>query len=109
MKFTVVFHSHEACDLSFGLVFIPCPAWIRGEKEIINLNPDDPAYHAGGVQRLLEHENIEGLLLEGSRACLLVVHDGGYGTQQDFERLRADLENAGFSVAVHRMRAHGEV
>lgn len=101
MKFTVVFHTQEACDLSYGLVFVPCPAWIRGEDEIINLHPEDPAYRPGGVQRLLEQENIESFLLEGRRGCLLVVHDTGYGTQQDFETLRTDLEGAGFTVAVH--------
>ncbi len=103
MKFTVVFHTHEACDLSYGLVFIPCPVWIRGETEIINLHPEDPAYRLGDVLRLLEQENIESSLREGRKECLLVVHETGYGTREDLETLRTDLERAGFTVAVHRI------
>jgi hypothetical protein len=103
VKFTVVFDTQEAYDLSYGLVFIPCPVWIRGQQEVINLNPEDPAYRPGSVQRLLEQENIESFLLEGRRECLLVVHDTGYGSQQDLETLRTDLEDVGYSVAVHRL------
>ena len=42
MHFTVVFNSHESHDLSYGLVFTPCPIWKKGNKELINLHPDEP-------------------------------------------------------------------
>ena len=42
MKFTVVFASSDSTDLSYGLVFIPCPAWVRGNRVILNLNPENP-------------------------------------------------------------------
>ena len=60
MKFTVVFASNDSTDLSYGLVFIPCPAWVRGEKVVLNLNPENPHYQPGSVKKLLTVERISG-------------------------------------------------
>ena len=100
MEFTVVFHSKLGVDLSYGLVFIPCPVWVRGGRKIINLNPASPHYQKGSVQRLLDREPLEAALAEGHRKCLLVVHADGHGTEDDIETLKADLLDVGFGAEV---------
>jgi hypothetical protein len=101
MKFTVVFSSHESCDLSYGLVFIPCPVWMQGEREILNLNPENPYYQPGSVRRLWEAERVKTkLLADGMHACTVVIHPVGNGSWQDLHALVADLKAEGFSVAV---------
>ena len=40
MHFTVVFDGHEDTDLSYGLVFVPCPVWMEGKRELANLHPE---------------------------------------------------------------------
>jgi hypothetical protein len=94
MKFTVVFSSHEQHDLSFGLVFIPCPVWVQGEKEIINLHPETPAYLPGDLKKLLVAVPALNNLPRAS--CVLVIHPDGYGSQQDYRLLAEDLAKEGF-------------
>jgi hypothetical protein len=101
MKFTVIFASHESSDLSYGLLFIPCPVWVQGGRQIINLNPEDPHYQPSGVRRLLTTERI--ILerrAEGTRACTVVIHPQGHGSWQDLSTLIADLEGEGFRVTL---------
>ena len=98
MHFTVAFRAHEACDLSYGLVFIPCPAWVRGENVIINLNPQTPKYQPGSVQALLSKESILVELEEGNQECIVIIHPAGHGTASDLEVLEMDLRDSGFSV-----------
>jgi len=100
MKFTVVFPSHENHDLSYGLVFIPCPVWVRGKKEILNLHPERPDYQFGGVRRLLEKEKIELSERASNQQCLLIVHQTGHAQQQDLDTLRNDLLQEGFQVNI---------
>jgi hypothetical protein len=99
MKFTVVFESNESYDLSYGLVFIPCPVWIQGKREIINLNPEYPEYKFRSIKRLIEKEGIKEYLLKNKK-CVVVVHKEGHGTQKDFENLTKDLEEEGFKVNI---------
>lgn len=101
MKFTVIFTSHESTDLSYGLVFIPCSVWVQGERQIINLNPENPHYQPGSVRRLLAAERIDaGRLAEGRRACTVVIHPQGHGSWQDLSTLIVDLEGEGFRVTL---------
>ena len=100
MKFTVVFSSNEAIDLSYGLVFVPCSVWIKGEKTLINLNPDNPHYHIGSVRRLLDAEPIEENLGDSGRHCTVVVHPDGHGDTADLQKLVTDLEQENFRVTV---------
>jgi hypothetical protein len=34
MKFTIVFPSEEHIDRSYGLVFIPSPVWVLGDRKL---------------------------------------------------------------------------
>lgn len=100
MKFTLVFPSHESADLSFGLLFLPSPAWTWGAETLINLNPADPRYQPGSVRRLLEHGSLRGLLDETDPVVTVLVHPSGNGTEADLETLRADLTAEGFQPRV---------
>lgn len=99
MKFTLVFSSPEAIDLSYGLVFIPSPVWMQGEREILNLNPEHPDYRLGSFRRLLECEPIVRKLFRHS--CVLVVHHEGLGTDMDLHTLLDDLQGEGFQVEIY--------
>ena len=100
MKFTVVFPSHESYDLSYGLVFIPCPVWVRGTEEILNLHPERPDYQKGGVRRLFTQEKIAIWEKGSKKQCLLIVHQTGHAQQKDLDTLRQDLMEEGFQVNV---------
>jgi hypothetical protein len=99
MKFTVVFRSTESTDLSYGLVFIPCPTWVRGDRKILTLNPENPHYQPGSVRRLL---NEQGITLprkaEPPPPCTVVIHPGGHGDWSDLQALLQDLRGEHFRV-----------
>ncbi len=101
MKFTVVFASNESADLSYTLVFTPCPVWVRGERKIANLNPQDPHYRAGGVRQLFATERIgpKGWIGRPG-ACTVVVHPEGHGDWPDLQALVADLRSEGLRVTL---------
>jgi hypothetical protein len=97
MHFTVVFSGHESCDLSYGLVFIPCPVWIRDEEEILNLHPEDPHYKRGDLRLLLDKEAVASSLHEDQRRAVIIVHPSGHGSLADVALLQEDLRAEGFS------------
>ncbi len=102
MKFTVVFPSQESHDHSYGLVFNPCPAWVQGEKELLNLNPEFPYYQPGSVKRLMEQQGITpDRLSKSSRTVSVLIHPTGSGAQSDLETLLYDLKEEGFWVSVY--------
>lgn len=103
MKFTVVFNAHESINLSYGLVFIPCPCWVRSGEEapFINLNPESPHYKLGSVGRLLNQEKyIQQGYLGQPKQAIIIVHKTGHGTFFDLETLEADLLNEGFETQI---------
>ena len=102
MKFTVILPSHESCDFAYGLVFVPCPIWIQGTREILNLNPESPHYQKGGVRRLIEKENIAlSKNTQGILKCIVVTHaNEGHGSEDDLNTLKDDLRDEGFAVEV---------
>ena len=104
MHFTLVFSGAEGHDLSFGLVFIPNPCWVRGDDLVLNLNPREPRLEAGSVARLLNAAGIRDEVAEAGRRCALVVHSGGHGTPEDWELLAGELEREGLAVAVCLLR-----
>ena len=62
MHFTVHFrgkHSHGG-DFSYGLVFVPCPVWVKGNQQLLSLNPQSPRLQPGCVQKLLDLERAAG-------------------------------------------------
>jgi len=101
MKFTVVFLSNDSTDLSYGLTFIPCPTWVRGDRIILKLNPENPHYQAGSVHRLLIGQ---GLSLprkcDPPQPCTVVIHPNGHGSWPDLQALVADLKAEGFRVTL---------
>lgn len=106
MKFTVTFTTQdtpgpgESCDLSYGLVFIPSPCWIRGEGEVlVKLNPESPLYQLGSVCILLQKEKI--IKRINCTGALILIHNIGHGTQEDLNLLEKDLSNEGFTVYKH--------
>lgn len=98
MHFTVVFNSRESYDISYGLLFIPCPVWFRGGQEVLNLHPSKPHYERGDLRRLLEKESVVPNLADGPRQVAVVVHASGHGTAEDLALLQSDLREEGFSV-----------
>jgi hypothetical protein len=101
MKFTLVFHADESTDVSYGLLFIPCPVWVQGDREVVNLNPERPDYRPGSLRRLLETEGVLSRLED--RRCALVIQPSGYGSDQDLQVLIDDLAAEGFSVTQVRL------
>lgn len=101
MKFTVVFASSDSTDLSYGLVFIPCPAWVRDDRVILNLNPENPHYQPGSVHKLWAAEQFgERRRPEVPRACTVVVHREGHGSWPDLQALVNDLVSEGMRVTL---------
>jgi len=101
MKFTVIFPCDDSIDLSYGLVFVPCPIWVDGEREILNLNPENPYYQLGSVRKLLAAEPV--ILRHPSQAgpaCTVVIHPSGHGSWPDLQALVTDLKAEGFHVAL---------
>jgi hypothetical protein len=99
MHFTVVFDSHESHDLSYGMVFTPCAAWIEGERTIAIPHPHYPNYKRGDLKVLLEATQLEQRLASGSRSATVVVHEAGHGSDDDLRNLHDDLTAAGFEVS----------
>ena len=101
MKFTVVFASSDSTDLSYGLVFIPCPAWVRGDRVILNLNPENPHYQPGSVRKLLSAERIGSpRRAEGPQTCTVVIHPQGHGSWPELQALVSDLTSEGLRVTL---------
>lgn len=98
MHFTIVFSSQESSDISYSLLFIPCPVWFRGGQELLNLHPANPHYQRGDLRRLLEKESIVSNLADGPRQAAIIAHASGHGTAEDLALLQSDLREEGFSV-----------
>lgn len=96
MKFTVVFNSHESKDYSYGLIFDPCPEWVKTGEHLLSLNSDNPKYQLGSIKKLIKKENIDIDNDLISRKVKLIVHDIGNGSEHDLHTLQEDLKNEGF-------------
>ena len=101
MHFTVLLGSDRSREhnFSFGLVFLSCPVWVRGDERLLVPDPSTPQYQLGSLGKLLEHEGL-GAKLEGARSAVVVIHDGGHGTSDDLTALVEDLEKEGFPAQV---------
>lgn len=98
MHFTVSFSGPEHLDLSFGLVFVPCPVWVQGHRELLNLHPQQPQLQPGAVGRLRKlPECAEAFASAGTRVAV-IAHSGGNGTPEDLAVLVDDLRLEGFQV-----------
>jgi len=101
MHFTVHLRSRETYedDFSYGLVFTPCPIWVKGQRSILNLNPSRPDYCLGSVQRLIQKEHL-GEKLKEEKEAIILVHPIGHGSAEDLANLQLDLIQEGFTVKV---------
>ncbi len=102
MHFTVNLCSREnhQDDFSYGLAFIPCPVWMKGTDEVLNLNPERPDYRMGSIKKLIRHEKLA-KHLPGARIAHIIVHPEGHGSADDILMLNRDLLAQGFSVHVY--------
>ena len=98
MHFTIVFESHESSDLSYGLVFIPCPVWMKGGQELINLHPQNPNYERGDLTPLLNKERVKSKIAKGIKNAVVIIHNTGHGTEKHLSNICADLKESGFAV-----------
>ena len=102
MKFTLVFDTPEHMDASYGLVFIPSPQWVRGEREVA-LNPtatNTPHYVPGLLRTLLDTEEFE----RAGQRVVVVVHEVGNGSPDDLKTLLQDLREEGFDPVLAHMQ-----
>jgi hypothetical protein len=101
MKFTLIFPSPEATDLSIGLVFAPCAMWVQGDKLVLNPHPANPHYLQGDVHTLLAHPSIKGRIRHAVKQVVtLIIHPNGHGSLDDLNTLLEDLEAAQWRVVV---------
>jgi hypothetical protein len=101
MRFTLNFADDvmEGQDLSYGLVFVPTPVWVRGADRVAVPDATQPGYQTGHLESLLVADPKIRALGQNRRATIL-VHQVGYGTREDLGLLVQDLEKGGFAVEV---------
>lgn len=106
MHFTVNLRGEKTYqdDFSYGLVFIPCPVWVKGVKEILNLNPERPDYVKGSIAKLMNSEKLSDKLT-GEKQANILIHDIGHGSDDDLTNLINDLKEEGFRVSVYEKRS----
>ena len=103
MKFTLVFPSEEAEDLSIAALFTPCLTWYEGQRELLNPHPEDPGYRRGDLQRLFADEILAKRIAGHSKKVVLVAHNNGHGTEQNLTDLTADLSELGYISELIRL------
>jgi hypothetical protein len=93
MRFTVVFSGPVHEDRSYGLVFIPCPVWKQGPREIMNLHPENPNYLDGDLRRLMTAEKL--MTADRPERVTIVVHSDGHATPGDLAALVGEATSLG--------------
>ena len=107
MKFTLVFPSHESCDLSIGLLFTPCAEWNIGGKTLFVPHAENPHYLPGDFQELVKMLDAKDLLsmdiaeLQG-KTIFIIVTNTGHGTEQYLRDLETDAANFGMNPVIIR-------
>jgi len=101
MKFTLVFPSNEASDLSIGVIFVPCLVWTLGNKYFSNPHSDNPDYLPGDFQdlviKLSQKVELNFQIKEHlGRKLFVIVHEVGHGTDTYLQDLLIDIEKVGF-------------
>lgn len=104
MNFTLVFPSHEGSVLSVGLLFIPCAAWVEGNKILVVPNQETPHYQQGSLSKLLKLASFAPRLEGRAKNIVIVVHDIGHGTAEDLNSLTADCKKERYSIQIIYLR-----
>ena len=97
MHFSIVFSGRESCDLSYGMVFIGCPVWIRGERKVLSPHPNDPSYRRGDLRLSLAKESLAENLDAAQKQAVIIVHPSGHGSEDDLSALQDDMRDEGFA------------
>ena len=102
MQFEITLRDQSKLDqhLSYCLVFIPSPVWIKNKKQLINLNPSSPKYQRGSVKKLIKKENLK-FKESLKKEAVIVVNDVGHGTIKDLDNLKFDLKSENFNVIIY--------
>ncbi|MDX2470575.1 MAG: hypothetical protein QNL04_08360 [SAR324 cluster bacterium] len=96
MKFSLVFHSHETFDLSYGLVYIPGTVWKRGDEELVIMS--DERYQMGSITKLLKSSPDIEKYQAPQKECLIIAHQTGHGQLEDYNTLLEDLRGHGYNT-----------
>jgi hypothetical protein len=89
MRFSLIFENNaEGYGSSYDLIFAPCPCWVQGNYEILNMNPESPELLPGSVNRLIEKEKL-GFV----KKCIVIVHSVGQGDEKSLKQLMRDLDD----------------
>ena len=102
MKFTLIFSTHEATDLSLAAVFVPCLVWMEGAKQLKKPHPKNPHYLRGDLQKILVSQDLKGRLSDTSRKVTVVCHPTGHGTEAYLKDILSDLWDMDFEPIVVR-------
>jgi hypothetical protein len=97
MRFTLVFSGPLDEDHSYGLVFIPCPVWVQGSRQIMNLHPENPHYAEGDLRQLMTAEN---LLRSVPERLTIVAHPDGHATLADLAALTSEARALGLNTSL---------
>jgi len=98
MNFTLVFPNHEGSELTVGLLFIPCAAWVQGGKILVIPDQTTPHYQQGSLGRLLNLATFAPKLKGRAKNIVHVIHNTSHGTEEDLRSLMADCELEGYSI-----------
>ena len=96
MKFTIVFPSHEADEMSVGGIFVPCFVWRIRKKNHVP-HPDYPHYREGDFLYLLKKLQVTTEKKIGHRHVVIVVHSNGHGREADLNLMCKDIETTGYT------------
>jgi hypothetical protein len=101
MKFTLVFPSNEASDLSIGAIFVPCLVWTLGKTHFLKPHSENPHYLPGDFQdlviKLSQKSGINFSIKENlGHKLFVIVHEVGHGTDTYLKDLLVDIEEVGF-------------
>jgi hypothetical protein len=105
MKFTLVFPSNVASDISIGVIFVPCLVWTIGNKHFFIPHSDNPHYLPGDFQELViklsktSRLNFDIKEILG-RKLFVIVHEVGYGTDTYLKDLLFDIKEVGLTPIV---------
>ena len=102
MKFTLIFPTHEATDLSLAALFIPCLVWHEGDRAISNPHPENPHYLRGDLQKVLNSAELKSRLSKTSNKVTIVCHPTGHGTEEYLQDIQADLTDLRFECVIVR-------
>ncbi|MGF7058637.1 hypothetical protein [Brassicibacter mesophilus] len=98
---TLILKAENGYQVTYQLVYQPCPIWSINDEWIINLNPESPYYKEGNFQKLLDYHNNEvvGRTLDEDKECILILSKETFEHGvEEVRKVKKDIENTGFKV-----------